>query len=693
VIGSEQFTLAQTYDSVGRLDVLSYPAGQGAAFAVRHRYGPGGGLRSIVDAKTQAPFWTVLEQDDAGNPVNASGAFPQFQLSNGVRGRWLENGTRPGVLERIEGRLGTASVQHLAYEFDARLNVASRTDTLHGLKEIFEYDRLNRLERWTTLVNGQSTAETRYEYDPRGSLSRRNSEAGNGESATYAFAGVRGAGPYGVTDHNGGEFGYDSEGNQTSAPGRVTSFTSFGLPGTVEARSGRYQFAYDGTTARVRKTGPRGIETITLDGLYERRAEGSEQLHIFTIQGPEGPVAQLMRKGAASAGASLHYFLLDQYGSIDTITDALGKVVEVQKFSPFGRRMDPSNPGGPAPARKTPVRLGFTGHEHDDDLGLINMRGRLYDPGLGRFISPDPVYPDLTRAIGLNSYAYAANNPMRFIDPSGLEYERGGGGGGSDPFGSLPPGGCSNCGGGVGNVRDSGARANTTTNPKPKYNANNAAETRAAASRIDHAQRSTEYFGPFTRDQLIARIPPEERIRLEKAHWGEPFETVSDDVIGRTTRAAKNTQWLLATSAVFWVAGTGTATAVAWLTTPALLTSTGSVGALAPVAVRGFQSFAAFKRAMGPAGPGQAWHHIVEQTPGNVARFGPQAIHSTANLVRLAHGAGSIHARISGLYSSIRPAITGSTSLTVRQWLSTQSFEAQRAFGLQAMENVGRGLW
>ena len=108
---------------------------------------------------------------------------------------------------------------------------------------------------------------------------------------------------------------------------------------------------------------------------------------------------------------------------------------------------------------------------------------------------------------------------------------------------------------------------------------------------------------------------------------------------------------------------------------------------------QGFQSFSAFKRAMGPAGEGQAWHHVVEQTPGNVARFGPEAIHNTSNVMRLPHGAGSIHARLSGLYSSIRPAITGSESLTVRQWLSGQSFEAQKAFGLKALENISGGLW
>jgi hypothetical protein len=59
----------------------------------------------------------------------------------------------------------------------------------------------------------------------------------------------------------------------------------------------------------------------------------------------------------------------------------------------------------------------------------------------------------------------------------------------------------------------------------------------------------------------------------------------------------------------------------------------------------------------------------------------------------LPNGAGSIHARVSGLYSSIRFGITGSRSLTVRQWLSTQSFEAQRQFGFQAIANIQAGIW
>jgi hypothetical protein len=97
----------------------------------------------------------------------------------------------------------------------------------------------------------------------------------------------------------------------------------------------------------------------------------------------------------------------------------------------------------------------------------------------------------------------------------------------------------------------------------------------------------------------------------------------------------------------------------------------------------GFNSFEAFKDAMGSAGPDKNWHHIVEQTRGNIQRFGPQAIHNTDNLIVVDE---AVHWQISGFYSSKRPFSQG---MTVRQWLSTQSFEAQRAFGLKTLRDFG----
>ena len=66
---------------------------------------------------------------------------------------------------------------------------------------------------------------------------------------------------------------------------------------------------------------------------------------------------------------------------------------------------------------------GYTGHEHLNNLGVIHMNGRVYDPVLGRFLSPDPVVQAPHDTQGFNRYAYVRNNPLRYTDPSGFCYQ------------------------------------------------------------------------------------------------------------------------------------------------------------------------------------------------------------------------------------------------------------------------------
>jgi len=113
-------------------------------------------------------------------------------------------------------------------------------------------------------------------------------------------------------------------------------------------------------------------------------------------------------------------------------------------------------------------------------------------------------------------------------------------------------------------------------------------------------------------------------------------------------------------------------------------------GRLLPNGHRAWGSYGGFRSAMGPAGQGKQWHHIVEQTPGNVKRFGGEALHNTENVTALTT---PVHTRVSAFYSSIQPKITNSNTLTVRQWLSTQSYEAQREFGLLTIKNILGGIW
>ncbi|GHS89451.1 hypothetical protein FACS1894201_10830 [Bacteroidia bacterium] len=62
---------------------------------------------------------------------------------------------------------------------------------------------------------------------------------------------------------------------------------------------------------------------------------------------------------------------------------------------------------------------GYTGHEHLDMFGLINMNGRLYDPAIGRMLSPDPYVQAPTYTQSFNRYSYCLNNPLKYTDPSG----------------------------------------------------------------------------------------------------------------------------------------------------------------------------------------------------------------------------------------------------------------------------------
>lgn len=94
-------------------------------------------------------------------------------------------------------------------------------------------------------------------------------------------------------------------------------------------------------------------------------------------------------------------------------------------------------------------------------------------------------------------------------------------------------------------------------------------------------------------------------------------------------------------------------------------------------------SYSGFKSAMGSAGPGKQWHHIVEQTPGNVQRFGPEAIHNTENVIAID---ATLHEEISAFYSSKQDVAGGRV---VREWLREQTYEQQRAFGLQVLRRFG----
>ena len=101
-----------------------------------------------------------------------------------------------------------------------------------------------------------------------------------------------------------------------------------------------------------------------------------------------------------------YYYGTDHLGSTTLITDASGKKVWSGAVTPFA---DQESREG-----DLDESVLYTGKELDEATGLYYFNARWYDPELGRFITEDPVRD------GVNWFVYVGNNPLGFVDPSGL---------------------------------------------------------------------------------------------------------------------------------------------------------------------------------------------------------------------------------------------------------------------------------
>jgi RHS repeat-associated protein len=105
---------------------------------------------------------------------------------------------------------------------------------------------------------------------------------------------------------------------------------------------------------------------------------------------------------------------------INCLTGEVGSIEQELSFDAWGNRRDPDTWQNltAAPAGLITDR-GFTGHLYLDGFKLINMNGRIYDPVLGRFLSPDNFVQDAGSTQDYNRYSYCGNNPLIYTDPSG----------------------------------------------------------------------------------------------------------------------------------------------------------------------------------------------------------------------------------------------------------------------------------
>ncbi|WP_437576989.1 RHS repeat-associated core domain-containing protein [Sorangium sp. So ce887] len=332
-------------------------------------------------------------------------------------------------LESLVTRRGTAEVQDLSYDYDARRSLTLRTDALQPTHrtERFRHDALERLTcaYFSATDSASVPCALRYEVAPDGNLTFKS------DVGTLSYDDP--LHPHAVTGAGTDRFSYDAVGNQIARPGGVTvRYTPFDLPATITQGASTVSFAYDGDQQRIRKTTP-DQETLYFGDLYERvtdAATGSAE-HRYHVHSPERLVAIVTRGGA---GDGTRYVHVDHLGSVDALTGEDGAVLERRSYDPFGQRGDPVW-GEPVPASfSSETTRGFTGHEGDEELGLVNMKGRMFDPGIGRFLTTDPIVRAPLFGQSWNPYSYVSHRPLSYVDPSGFQEEL------QAPVVSLAPG-------------------------------------------------------------------------------------------------------------------------------------------------------------------------------------------------------------------------------------------------------------
>ncbi len=301
-------------------------------------------------------------------------------------------------------------VQDLNYEFDVIGNLIKRTDlnqqvTVGGaqLAESFKYDELNRVTE--AAVGGGETKN--FSYGLYGNiLTKGGSVYRYAPAQPETLLPTERAKPHAVRSTDGGvDARYDANGNMTSGFDRILTWTSFNMPKLIQKGSGSSaassRFTYDvdrGRITQVAAKNGKSATTIYVGGIYEEVHDGATLERKHYISSPAGRIAIYASVTQVGAGGpplgtvttNTKFLHTDHLGSIDVITNKAGAVLERDSFNAWGVRRTTSWKPAPAGSITSVITRGYTGHEQLDDLGLIHMNGRVYDPGLGRFLSADP---------------------------------------------------------------------------------------------------------------------------------------------------------------------------------------------------------------------------------------------------------------------------------------------------------------
>lgn len=292
--------------------------------------------------------------------------------------------------------------QNLSYSFNSQTgNLTSRTDNINSITESFGYDNLQRLT---------SFAGNTVSYDVKGNITAMG-DVGTFDYDTYTH-------PYAVADIW-----------RTNTSGTLdeqnVSYYPFHRPNTVSENGNTYTFTYNGDYARVAMTATAGILNghvrHYLGGQYEMETQPSAATNEYLYLGGDyySAPAVMVKSGNTN---NLFFIMRDHLGSITRVVHSSGGYYPQNvSYDAWGRMRNPQT-GTLYTLQNMPtlfLRRGYCGHEHIPGTGLINMNARLYDPLIGRFLSPDPYVQEAWNSQNYNRYSYCLNNPLVYKDENG----------------------------------------------------------------------------------------------------------------------------------------------------------------------------------------------------------------------------------------------------------------------------------
>ena len=306
--------------------------------------------------------------------------------------------------------------------------------TVRGYK--FTYDGLDRMlnatygETASISTNANRFSENVTGYDKNGNIKSLQRYGQTGASAyglldnlTYTLTGNQlscvedavSTAAYGTNTAfvNGasaaGEYAYDVNGNLTKDLNKGIAdiqYNVLNLPSTVSFSDGStitYTYGADGT--KLRTVHKIGSTTTTTDYCGNVIYENGTQKLLLTEEGYIN----------LTGTQQYHYYLKDHQGNNRVVINQSGTVEETNHYYPFGGVFGTA--GNTQPYK-------YNGKELDTKKGLnwYDYGARHYDAALGRFTTNDPL---AEKYYSMSPYTYCADNPVKFIDPNGMEYAPG----------------------------------------------------------------------------------------------------------------------------------------------------------------------------------------------------------------------------------------------------------------------------